>query len=290
MKFAVVPTTQEVERHYFEMFRKAYSLPSGTISYGDKPDVVLEGASKLGIEMTRLYVTEGASPNSEQAQRKVREIAVAKGDQLYQQNGGKNIGLTVSFDKKHPIKKVNDLARRLAALARHLEDGNSGKISRNLLKGVPEIDFAYLHARELQYSSEPDPLFPQGRPDVSEGFAAFKEYEDRRQLRALRDGIYKPLDRPLKWKVGQGHSFGLTSPERLTEIIREKEAKAQQYVRCDAFWLLVVVDFLDSAQEQEIRIHGFTIDSEVFQKIIIYKPYFEQVVEITPQPASVQSG
>ena len=56
-----------------------------------------------------LYVTEGASPNSEQAQRKVREIAVAKGDQLYQQNGGKNIGLTVSFDKKHPIKKVTSV-------------------------------------------------------------------------------------------------------------------------------------------------------------------------------------
>ena len=88
----------------------------------------------------------------------------------------------------------------------------------------------------------------------------------------------------------QLHGFGLMSHERLTKIIREKEAKARQYVRCDAYWLLIVVDFLDSAQEQEIRIDGFTIDSEVFQKIILYKPYFEHIVEITPQPVSVQSG
>jgi hypothetical protein len=143
--------------------------------------------------MTRFYVTEGVSPNSEQAQRKLREIVIAKGDQLYQRNGGKNIGLTISFDQTNPIQKVDDLAQRLAALAQHVEDGNSGKVSKDLLRDVPEIGFAYLHARELQYSSESDPLFPLGRPDLSEGFASFKKYEDRRDLRALRDGIYKPL-------------------------------------------------------------------------------------------------
>jgi hypothetical protein len=291
MKGRNMPSEQQrVERHYFEMFRKTYSLPPGIITYGDKPDVVVNGPAKLGIEMTRFYVTVGASPNSEQAQQRLREIAVAQGDQLYQQNGGKNIGLTVGFDKTHPIQKTVDLAQRFAALAQRVADGNSGKISRDLLRDVPEVGFAYLHACELQYSSEPDPLFPDGQPDLSEGFAAFKEYEDRRDLRALRDGIYKPLQRPMKWKVMQVHSPGFTSPVRLTEIIREKEAKARQYVKCDAYWLLIVVDFLDRAQDQEVRIEGFTIDSEVFQKIIIYKPYFEQIVEITPQPVSVQSG
>lgn len=73
-----------VERYYFEMFGKAYSVPTGIIAYGDKPDVVLNGALRLGIEMTRFYVTGGRLPKSEQAQRKLREIAVAKGDQLYQ--------------------------------------------------------------------------------------------------------------------------------------------------------------------------------------------------------------
>ena len=78
------------------------------------------------------------------------------------------------------------------------------------------------------------------------------------------------------------------SPERLKEIIREKEAKARQYVTCEAYWLLIVVDFIDSAQEQEIRIDGLTVESDVFQKIIVYKPNFEHIVETTPQLASAR--
>jgi hypothetical protein len=40
----------------------------------------------------------------------------------------------------------------------------------------------------------------------------------------------------------------------LEAIVREKEAKAAEYNPCDAYWLLVVVDWIDPAQEQEIRI------------------------------------
>ncbi len=70
------------------------------------------------------------------------------------------------------------------------------------------------------------------------------------------------------------------SIERLTEIIREKKAKARQYVACHAYWLLIVVDFIDSAQEQEIRIDGLSIESNVFRRIIIYKPRFEHIVPV----------
>ena len=70
---------------------------------------------------------------------------------------------------------------------------------------------------------------------------------------------------------------------RLNEIISEKEAKAQQYAPCEAYWLLIVVDFIDSAQEQEIRIDGLTVQSDMFQKIIIYKTGFEHIVELSPE-------
>ena len=70
---------------------------------------------------------------------------------------------------------------------------------------------------------------------------------------------------------------------RLNEIISEKEAKAQRYAPCDVYWLLIVVDFIDAAQEQEIRIDGLTVRSDMFQKIIIYKTGFEHIVELEPQ-------
>jgi len=51
-----IPTRQQInERHYFEMFRRAYPLPAGAIRYDDKPDVILEGEQKLGIEITNFY-------------------------------------------------------------------------------------------------------------------------------------------------------------------------------------------------------------------------------------------
>src|ERR1017187_8559629 len=282
------PRQQTIERYYFEMFRKAYPLPPGEITYADKPDVLLCGTQKLGIEITNFYVTEGTSPASEQVQCKLRKTAVAEGHRIYRENGGENIELTFSFHKKHPIQNVNGLAKKLAVLARSVESGGNGALSRDVLEDIPELEFAYLYARELQYSDEPDQQFPDGQPDPSEGYTAYAEYHNRRETRALEEGVYKPLPSPARWKVGQGHDFGLMSTKRLTEIIRGKEEKARRYVACDAYWLLIIVDFIDAAQEQEIRIDGLAVESDVFRKIIVYKPNFEHVLEITPQPASAR--
>jgi hypothetical protein len=138
-----------------------------------------------------------------------------------------------------------------------------------------------LYARELVHTPYFDPDFPDGEPDPSEGFTAFSEYRNRREARALREGLFRPLSFAAKWRVSQGHTFALMSKTRLMEIIKRKEAKAEEYAPCATYWLLVIVDFLDPAQEQEIRIEG-GVDavSDVFQKIIVYKPYFEHILEI----------
>jgi hypothetical protein len=280
---------QTIERRYFEMFLKAYPLPSGTITHGDKPDVILAGAQNIGIEITNFYLAKGKSPNSEQVQRRRRAAAVAKGHHLYRKDGGENIELAFGFDPWHPIQDADKLAAQIADLARRVEGRDNGKISKDVFEEIPQLGFAYLLARELQYSAEPDPQFPNGQPDPSEG-AAYKEYRNRRQTRALREGIYKPLPWPAKWKVTQAHDIGLMSTERLMEIIREKEVKARSYSTCDAYWLLIVVDFMDLAQDQEIRIDDLSVTSDVFEKIIIYKTYLEHIVEITPQPVRQTSA
>jgi hypothetical protein len=45
-------SNKEIEKYYFEMFRRDYPLPIGSIDYGDKPDVILNGERKIGIEIT----------------------------------------------------------------------------------------------------------------------------------------------------------------------------------------------------------------------------------------------
>jgi hypothetical protein len=65
-------TTTEIERHYFERFRKAYALQAGSVTYGDKPDVTLTGERTIGIEITRFYLQVGRGPDLGR-----REIPVA---------------------------------------------------------------------------------------------------------------------------------------------------------------------------------------------------------------------
>ena len=66
----------------------------------------------------------------------------------------------------------------------------------------------------------------------------------------------------------------------LRDIIKEKETKSKQYQGCDAYWLLVIVDFIDPAQNQEIRVDEFeNVTSTVFENILVYKPHFGHVVE-----------
>jgi hypothetical protein len=120
----------EIERYYFEMFRKVYRLPPGTINYGDKPDVILEGAQTIGIEITRLYVADGSNSESEQAQRERREAAVSQAQQLYEQATGNNFQLAFSFDKDHPIQDSRKLVKNLVELARRVEGGENGRISK----------------------------------------------------------------------------------------------------------------------------------------------------------------
>ena len=226
---------QVLEQYYFEMFRRDYQLPEGTIVHGDKPDVILEGKRKIGIEITNFFLESGALPESEQIQRKAREAVVSKAQQVYLGNGGKRIELSFSFDKASPIQDQGKLIRKISAVAKNIDELKTGTISKYVFKHIPELSFVYLNA---------------------------KEYEDP------------------KWRVVQCYSGQIMSMENLRAIVSTKEAQSEFYQRCDAYLLVVVVDFIDRAQDQEIQIEGFEkIDSTVFEKVIIYKTHFGHVFE-----------
>jgi hypothetical protein len=104
----------------------------------------------------------------------------------------------------------------------------------------------------------------EGMPEVSSIYLNSKEYDDS------------------KWSVCQVYSLDLMSAEGLQKIVREKESKAAEYLPCDAYWLLIIIDWRDNAQDQEITVKGVKIASDVFERIIIYKPGFEDIVEVWP--------
>lgn len=233
------PSSDKIERHYFEKFRQVYQLPDGTVIYGDKPDVIVHGTRKIGIEMTSFFLKSGSDPDSEQRQRPLRGPIIEESWKLYRASGGRNdVNLTVCFDGSNPISPARrkKLPQELAALLHTIDNRESGAIEWHLFRDkMPEIWSVWLHSKQ-----EVD----------------------------------------AKWRLNGIHSPRLMDKSDLEAKVREKEVKSCEYERCDAYWLLVVVDGMDSAQDQEIRIDDPHVDSPVFEKIIAYEPLFGHIVEV----------
>ncbi len=229
-------TNQEIERYYFEMFREDYTLPSGTIIYCDSPDVIVEGESRIGVEITNFFLKNGSLLESEQVQSKLREKVVSEAQRIYQTENGKRIEISFGFDEANPIREQKKLVRKLVYLAKQIEKRETGKIRKNLFNAVPELSFVYLNA---------------------------KEYQDT------------------KWREYPVYNVPIMSRDRLVDIVRDKEVRARKYEKCDVYWLLVIVDSFNRAQDQEIPINGFEkIQTKVFDKVIIYKTPFRHVHEL----------
>lgn len=229
------PSNQDIEKHYFEMFRTHYPLPSGTITYKDAPDVILDGVRKIGIEITNFFLEDGSFSESEQTQNGLREKVVSSAQQTYLAENGRNFEITFGFNKANPIRNQKTLIASIVQLAKNIEGNETGQVRKDVFKAIPELSFVYLNTRK---------------------------YTDAR------------------WTVVQVYNGPVMSRDRLVEIVQSKERRANKYEKCDAYWLLVVVDFMNFAQDQEIRIDGFDkIQTDVFEKVIVYKTLFGHVLE-----------
>lgn len=226
-------SNQDIERHYFELFRKLYSLPNGQVIYGDKPDVIIDGERKIGIEVTNFFLERGENKESEQNQRRIRRDILRKAHLKYKERGGK-YEISFSFNKEQPIKNSKKLISRIVELIQKLEVSRTRGISKCFLGDVPELDFVYINPNSYN-----DP----------------------------------------HWRLTQGYTGQMMSIHRLTEIVRDKENKANNYRKCDSYWLLIVIDSFDRAQEQTIPIEEVKLESDFYEKIILYITGPEHVLE-----------
>lgn len=92
--------------------------------------------------------------------------------------------------------------------------------------------------------------------------------------------IYAQWDVEAPWQVNQVHSTELISQQRLQKIVWEKDDKASDYCKCSDLWLLVVIDFMNPAQNQEIPRENLVISSKYFSKVILYKTILNEIQEI----------
>ncbi len=85
------------------------------------------------------------------------------------------------------------------------------------------------------------------------------------------------------WRDMQVHGGHLLDKDRLVKTIRAKEASAMKldYRKCDVYWLLVVIDFIDRAQDQEISMDTLLPASPIFERVILFKTGFNEIVLAT---------
>ena len=234
------------ERYYFEKFRLQASVPRGQITYGDKPDVIIVADRTVGIEITNFYLEDGKNPASEQVQGRVRPDVLAAAERIYKAEYGGAAGVTLEFNISAPIKTSK---KEKAALARRMAD-----VISTLAKTESGQIYRYKYQNVV--------------PEI--------------EFLHIHSGPYDDG----KWRLQQYCDVGLMSTHHLAEIIKEKTEKAKDYKPCDAYWLLVVVEFIDRAQDQEIRLDNLgSIGRGVFEKVLIYKTAFEHVIELSGQPS-----
>lgn len=139
---------QEQERALFEMFARDFDLPAGEIVYGDKPDVVIDGTRKIGIEITDLYLADGSDPGSEQVQQRHRDAVLQRAQTLHREAGGRAIELHFAFDFEKPIRKIEPLAKAIAEFGHRVENGSPGTVPGYTFEHIPELSWVYWNGRE----------------------------------------------------------------------------------------------------------------------------------------------
>ncbi len=86
-----------------------------------------------------------------------------------------------------------------------------------------------------------------------------------------------------KWRVMQCYSTPNLSVQRVGELVGQKEIKKASYQHCERYWLLLVVDFMDPAQDQEVAWPvGEKLQTSSYEKVIIYVPQFHHTL-VVPQ-------
>ena len=229
-------SNSDVERYYFEQFRCDYQIPIGNVNYTDRPDVVIDGPHRVGIEITNLYLESGDKPGSEQVQRRRRTQVLKRAQELFVAAGGPSTELSVGFDSSFPINEVEPVADALSRLGQQLIHQSTRRVGRDIYKHIPQLSDVYHNGTVY--------------PDAM-------------------------------WRLIQGYPVPALSVDRLQAVVHEKTAKASEYQPCDRYWLLIVVDFMDSAQDQHlVWPPGKVLQGGAYEKVLLYKPQFREVVEV----------
>lgn len=110
-------------------------------------------------------------------------------------------------------------------------------------------------------------------------YTSYKGFNDCPELHFMTYNGIEYAD--AKWRPIQSYDVPTLSDERVLEIVAIKASKVVQYQSCDRYWLLLIVEFWDPAQDQHIAWNDtIRTGPTPFEKILIYKPATREWLEV----------
>ena len=203
----------ELEWRCIKSFKDAYaSFPEGEIKKSEKPDFIIYGNRKIGIEHSYLFRGDGKDIFSIQRQDQFKNIIVEGASQKIKETSVKQFNVFVSFEEKTKIEPANI---------------------------VTLIDFLV----EKVVSAKN----PTKERQVTIGKYYLEPYQDTFSMIQLYDfGDIHPL-----WKRMDVFSVeSIEKNGYLEKLIGQKNKK--HYAGCDELWLLITIDYFNPSSQQYI--------------------------------------
>jgi hypothetical protein len=209
----------------------------------------------------------------------------------------------VRYDDKPDVRIIGErkLGIEIARLYRREgSDSTSEQVQRSKRKHVlarAQVIYTADHGRPIQLHVDFDPEQPI--TDVEQSAIALAKLALEHQhkptqlsgcksdnmmgIRYFQHSGEEYLDP--RWMNIQGFEVPVVSPERIQEVVHDKNQKSVEYAVCDSLWLLLIVDFMDLAQDVDLSLSpDFRLKACAFERVLLYKPQFAKVVEVPVMP------
>jgi len=204
----VRPDKKEIETWQLRRFRESVvDFPAGEVQSHERPDFLVRGpGNTIGIELTQLFRPGESGTQPLQEGERLREYVCDTARRIYEQAGGVNVDVTVSFSHDTTLRM-----NRVRAVAEHLS-----RTVRTL--SVPERS----HVR-IEYDCDNRELFPD-------------------EIIGIRVANFGPEITTL-WRPGEAGFVPDTAADQLQTEITRKAVLYQVYRRaCNEAWLVLVAD------------------------------------------------
>ena len=139
-------TKKEVEKYYLEKFSALVNIDSANCEQCDppKPDFIINGEKKLGIEITNYHFIDGSLPFSERVQTARRQAIANLANKMYLENGHRNLKIFLGFNTIDRANKI--IAEDICAFVRAHQDLPTGDLTYYAKHAIPEIAYLYLYS------------------------------------------------------------------------------------------------------------------------------------------------